>query len=79
MNPNINREPVFRTLVNSHQNKIGWQHLLKGRFSNQWTLIQGRHILDGPERDQEKQSGDRWLKQILHHIWTHLWQLWLTG
>ena len=33
MNPN-NREPIFRALVNS-QKKIGWQHLLKGRFSNQ--------------------------------------------
>jgi hypothetical protein len=44
MNPN-NREPIFRALVNS-QNKIGWQHILKGRFSKQWTQIQGRHILD---------------------------------
>jgi hypothetical protein len=76
MNPN-NREPVFRALVNS-QNKIGWQHLLKGRFSNQWTIIQGRHILDDPEIDQQKQSGDRWLKQVLHHLWTHLWRLWIS-
>ena len=53
MNPN-NREPVFCILVNS-QNKIGWQHLLKGRFSKQWTQIQGRHILDDPELDHEKQ------------------------
>ena len=76
MNPN-NREPVFRALVNS-QNRIGWQHLIKGRFSKQWTQIQGRHILDESEIDQEKQSADRWLKIILHHIWTHLWQLWLA-
>ena len=31
-------------LCNS-QNKIGWQHLLKGPFSNQWTQIQGQRIL----------------------------------
>jgi hypothetical protein len=68
MNPN-NREPVFPMLVNS-QNTIGWQHLLKGRFSKQWTNIQGRrHILEDPELDhQEKQSGGRWLKLALHHL-----------
>jgi hypothetical protein len=38
MNPN-NRKHVFCMLVNS-QNKIGWQHLLKGRFSKQWTRVQ---------------------------------------
>jgi hypothetical protein len=50
---------MFHMLVNS-QNKIGWQHLLKGHFSKQWTKIQGRHILlEDPELDQEKQeSGD---------------------
>ena len=63
MNPN-NREPVFRALINSQ--------------NNQWTQIQGRHILDKPEIDQEKQSSKRWLKIILHHLWTHLWQLWLA-
>jgi hypothetical protein len=54
-------------LVNS-QNKLGWQHLLKGRFSKQWTKIQGRHILEDPELDQEKQSGGRQLKLVLHHL-----------
>jgi hypothetical protein len=74
MNPN-NCEPVFRMLVNS-QNKIGWQHLLKGCFSKQWTKIQGRHILeDTLELDQEKESGGRWLKLTLHHLWTLVWQV----
>ena len=76
-NPQFQVNPNFRALVNS-QNNIGWQHLLKGCFSNQWIQIQGRHILDRPEIDQEKQSSERWLKLILHHLWTHLWQLWLT-
>jgi hypothetical protein len=43
-------------LVNS-QSKIGWQHLLKGRFSKQWTKVQGRNTLEDPELDQEKQLG----------------------
>jgi hypothetical protein len=75
MNPN-NREPLFRALVNS-QNKIGWHQLLKGRFSKQWTQIQDQHPLDDTDIDNEKQSGDRWLKLTLHHIWTHLWTVWL--
>ena len=77
MNPK-NREPIFRALVDS-QNNIGWQHLLRVRFSSQWwTQIQGRHILDEPEIGPEKQSSKRWLKLILHHIWTNMWHLWLA-
>jgi hypothetical protein len=64
-------------LVNS-QNKIGRQHLLKGHFSKQWTKIHGRHILEDLELDQEKQSGGRWLKLALHHLWTPGLQVWLT-
>jgi hypothetical protein len=76
MNPN-NREPLFRALVNS-QNKIGWHQLLKGRFSKQWTQIQDQHLLDDIDIDNEKQSGDRWLKLTLHHTWTHLWKVWIN-
>jgi hypothetical protein len=29
--------------------------------------------------DREKQSGGRWLKPpVLHHLWTVVWQVWLT-
>jgi hypothetical protein len=54
------------------------QHLLKERFSKHWTKIQGRNILEDPELDQEKQSGGQWLKLALHHLWTLVWQVWLT-
>jgi hypothetical protein len=75
--PNSTREPVVHMLVSS-KNKISWHHLLKGRFSKQWTQIQGRHILEDPELDHEKQSGSRWLKLALHHLWTlTVWQVWL--
>jgi hypothetical protein len=77
MNSN-NRKPMFCMLVSS-QNKISWQHLLKGHFSKQWTKIQGRPILEDPELDQEKQSDGQWLKLALHHLWTLVWQVWLTG
>jgi hypothetical protein len=50
---------------------------MKGRFSQHWTHVQNKHIDDDPDLDSEKQSGDRWLKRILHHLWTSLWQVWL--
>ena len=39
----------------------------------------GTAHLDKADIDSEKQSSERWLKIILHHPWTHLWQLYLHG
>ena len=75
MNSN-NREPSFCMLVNS-QNRIGWQHMLKGRFSHHWTQIQGRHIFEDPTLNSEKQTAEGWMKQVLHALWSSLWQVWL--
>jgi hypothetical protein len=36
---------IFCMPVNS-QCQVGWQHMLKGRFSHHWTQIQGQHIDD---------------------------------
>ena len=77
MNSN-NSEPIFPPLLVNCQNKIGWQRLLKRRFGNHWTQIQGLHILDDPELDLENESGDQWLKLVLQHLWTLVWQVWLT-
>jgi hypothetical protein len=71
------REPVFQFLV-AAQNQIGWDHLLKGRFSHHWLQVQQLHIHLNPDIDDTKQSSERWLKRILHHIWTSLWQGWLA-
>jgi hypothetical protein len=30
-----------------------------------------------PELDPTKQTGDRWLKHVLHRIWTSIWRVWL--
>jgi hypothetical protein len=51
--------------------------LPKGGFSEHWTQIQDRHIVDDPYLDHEKQTGDQWLKLVLHHLWTVIWQVWL--
>jgi hypothetical protein len=75
--PIANREPRFQALVIA-QNKIGWQHTLEGRFSHHLLQIQQHHIYTEPEIDDTKQSGEWWLKLVLHQLWTSIWQVWLT-
>jgi hypothetical protein len=70
------RETRFRYLIEA-QNQIGWQHLMKGRCSHHWIQIQQYHIQLDPDINEKKQSGDTWLKRVLHSIWTSLWQGWL--
>jgi hypothetical protein len=71
-----NREPRFQYLVTA-QNQIGWNHILKGRFSHHWLQLQQVHIYIGPDTNSTKQSGEQWLKRVLNCIWTSLWQVWL--
>jgi hypothetical protein len=56
-----NREPRFQYLVQA-QNLIGWNHLLKGRFSHHWLQYQQVHIYFDPGTDSTKKSGEQWLK-----------------
>jgi hypothetical protein len=70
------REPCFQYLVTA-QNKIGWQHILKGRFSHHWLLFQQLPIYLDHDIDATKNTGERWLKRILNCLWTSLWQVWL--
>jgi hypothetical protein len=71
-----NRETRFQLLVQA-QNLIGWNHLLKGRFSHHWIQCQQVHIYLDPDTDSTKQSGEQWLKRVLNCMWTSLWQVWL--
>jgi hypothetical protein len=71
------REPQFQYLVTA-QNQIGWNHILKGRFSShRWLQCQQVHIYLDPDTNSTKQSGAQWLKRILNCMWTSLWQVWL--
>jgi hypothetical protein len=69
------REPSFEMLVSS-QNDVGWSHLLRGRFSHHWVQIQQDPIDREDEVSSKKLTGQRWLKQVLHHLWTHLCLAW---
>ena len=73
--PTTNREFSFELLA-SAQNDIGWDHLLRGRFSHHWVQTQQHHIDHEDEASSKKFTGQRWLKQVLHHLWTHLCLAW---
>ena len=73
--PTTNREASFELLVSS-QNDIGWDHLLRGRFSHHWVQIQQDHIDHDHEVSSKKFTGKRWLQQVINHIWTHLYLAW---
>jgi hypothetical protein len=71
-----NREPSFKLLVHS-QNEIGWNHLLKGRFSHHWIQLQQAYInQDDTISSSKKFTDERWLHKILNHLWTQLYTAW---
>jgi hypothetical protein len=69
------REPSFEILVAS-QNDIGWSHLLRGRFSHHWILLQQDHIDDHDADCSTLLTGEHWLQKVLPHLWTHLCLAW---
>jgi hypothetical protein len=50
------------------QSKIGWNHILKGRFSKQW-----RHHLY-----QDRERTTQWITFTIRTIWYHLYSVWKT-
>jgi hypothetical protein len=70
-----NREASFEMLVSS-QNDIGWSHALRGRLSNHWAEIQQDHINREDTINSTTNTGARWLRKVIHHIWTQLYNAW---
>ena len=62
------------TVVDS-QALIGWQHLIFGRYSSEWTILQGRHVAT-EGLDKDKFSGPGWTAKIIKHIWRALMAHW---
>jgi hypothetical protein len=63
------------SLFVASQNDIAWPHLLRGRFSRQWILLQQAH-LDQDADCSPLLTGKRWLQKVLHHLQTHLCSAW---
>ena len=54
-------------LLVSSQNDVGWDH---------WVQIQQDHIDHEHDVSSKKFAGQRWLKEVINHIWTHLCLAW---
>lgn len=53
------------------QNKIGWQHIFMGRFSNEWSDLQDAFYARDPEDTKRKRrSGLRWQIRVISLLWT---------
>jgi hypothetical protein len=67
-------DPDESRLIES-QTSIGWPHLLCGRFSVEWAMIQDQYI-DDNEIDRKHFSGLAWTIKVTQHIWRALHSLW---
>jgi hypothetical protein len=59
--------PQFQQLFHA-QSKIGWDHILKGRFSKRW-----RHHLQ-----QDRERCLQWITFTIRKIWSQLYSVWKT-
>jgi hypothetical protein len=63
------------TLVDS-QTAIGWQHIIFGRFSIEWSNMQESHAR-AEKLDPKIYSGKSWTTKVTKHIWRAFRALWL--
>jgi hypothetical protein len=61
----------IRTAI-KEQNKIGWDHFMLGRISQQWKTIQGQFY----KRLNLKKTGGTWACELIKEIWRIHWTIW---
>ena len=54
------------------QNKIGWDQLLYGRFTLQWTAEQSQHLVDSKIEVTRKNSRTGWIWMQTKIIWNKI-------
>lgn len=60
------------------QDRIGWDHLLLGRFSKQWKTMQYQSLIERNIAPTRSNSGTGWIKQLTTVIWKHVYKVWLA-
>ena len=68
----IPSDPRYHEL-HAAQERIGWQHFFKGRFSKKFIEFQDRHL--GRQRTSKK-NGLSWLTGLIDVIFKQWWELW---
>ncbi len=66
---------VDETSLISSQASIGWDNMLFGRFSVEWSRLQDVHIAE-EKLDGRFFSGPAWTSKVTQHIWRALHSLW---
>jgi hypothetical protein len=68
---------VSRELVPciQQQNKIGWQHLFRGRIAKKMADFMESHYRSMPI-DRKRYTGVRWCKMLIKNIWNTVLRLW---
>jgi len=57
------------------QHAIGWEHILKGRFTKQWIPIQDRYLRD-IDKWTSKRTGKTWLTTVITTIFEEFFSQW---
>ena len=61
------QDPTIIAICNAQDN-IGWEHVLKGRFSTLWN----QHSIHSSQRTHHT----NWTVEVIDCIYTHWWRLW---
>ena len=70
--------PELHLLIRQ-QNKIGWRQMFQGRFSLEWSRIQGDYYYRTRDERQgqiHKFTGDNWQVKLITLLWKHWRELW---
>jgi hypothetical protein len=66
--------PILRSVI-GEQNQIGWQQLMRGRFSAQWAILQDKYYRM-IKADRRKKTGGIWVKRIILFLWKRVEIAW---
>jgi hypothetical protein len=62
-----------RSTLESAQDQIGWDSFIEGSISTAWASTQHSYYLSL----NKKNSGQRWLTEIIKKLWKIAWDLWM--
>jgi hypothetical protein len=63
-------------MASKQQQQIGWDHWIKGRWSQEWATLQNHDIIHNISGKQNTTS-KKWAKEIINLTWELIHQLWL--
>ena len=68
---------MVREIIETQEGRIGWCQLFSGRFSDEWSEVQGAYYFDRREDlPVQKKTGLKWQTGFITFLWTHWYSLW---